>query len=279
MSVSKQAKQRGEILDAIMRYHREQLPKIMRERPISDLRALASIAPDPISFVAALRTDGVSLIAECKKASPSKGLMVPNYDAVRLAQQYVRAGARAISVLTDARHFQGSLEDLRDVREALDDRSQGRPVALLRKDFIFHEYQLYEARAAGADAVLLIASILGQGDMARLLQAARDLGMEALVEVHTEAELQQVLAVEPRVIGVNNRNLQTFKVDFENTARLRDQIPPEIAVVAESGIKGAEDVKRMVEIGVDAILVGEWLVRSKDPFAAAKELVKAGRPS
>lgn len=279
MSVSKQAKQRGEILDEIMRYHREQLPKIMRERPISDLRALASIAPEPVDFVAALRAEGVSLIAECKKASPSKGLMVRDYDAVRLAWQYVRAGARAISVLTDARHFQGSLEDLRDVREALEARSQGRPVPVLRKDFIFHEYQIYEARAAGADAVLLIASILGQSDMAKLLQVAHDLDMNALVEVHAEAELQKVLAIEPRVIGVNNRNLQTFKVDFENTARLRDQIPPEIAVVAESGIKGAKDVQRMVEVGVDAILVGEWLVRSKDTFAAAKELVRAGNPT
>lgn len=277
MSVSKQAKQRGEILDEIMRYHREQLPKIMRERPISDLRALASIAPEAVDFVKALRAEGVSLIAECKKASPSKGLMVPDYDAVRLAQQYVRAGARGISVLTDARHFQGSLEDLRDVREALEARSQGRPVPLLRKDFIFHEYQIYEARAAGADAVLLIASVLGQGDMGNLLQVTHELGMNALVEVHTEAELQKALAIEPRVVGVNNRNLQTFKVDFENTARLRDQIPPQIAVVAESGIKGPQDVQRMAEIGVDAILVGEWLVRSKDPFAAAKELVKAGR--
>lgn len=279
MSVSNQAKKRGEILDEIMRHHREQLPKIMRQRPISDLRALASIAPEAVDFVAALRAGGVSLIAECKKASPSKGLMIRDYDAVRLAQQYVRAGARAISVLTDARHFQGSLEDLRDVREALDARSQGKPVPLLRKDFIFHEYQIYEARAAGADAVLLIASVLGQSDMAKLLQVAQELGMNALVEVHTEAELQQVLAIGPRVIGVNNRNLQTFEVDFENTARLRDQIPPEIVVVAESGIKGAQEVQRMVEIGVDAILVGEWLVRSKDPFAAAKELVRAGRPT
>lgn len=277
MSVSKQAKQRGEILDAIMRYHREQLPKIMRERPISNLRALASIAPEPVDFVSALRGDGVSLIAECKKASPSKGLMVRNYDAVQLAQQYVRAGARAISVLTDGRHFQGSLEDLRDVREALEAWSHGRAVPVLRKDFIFHEYQVYEARAAGADAILLIASVLGPGDMTNLLQLAHELDMNALVEVHTEAELEQVLALEPRVVGVNNRNLQTFEVDFENTARLRDRVPPEIAVVAESGIKGAQDVRRMVEIGVDAILVGEWLVRSKDPGAAAKELVKAGR--
>lgn len=277
MSVSKQAKERGEILDAIMRYHREQLPKIMRGTPLSDLRALASMAPEPVDFRAALQRSGVALIAECKKASPSKGLMVRDYDAVRLAQQYVRAGASAISVLTDARHFQGSLEDLRDVREALDARRDGREVPVLRKDFIFHEYQVYEARAAGADAVLLIAAVLGAGDMGALLRLVQELGMHALVEVHTGEELEKVLPLGPQVIGVNNRDLQTFEVDFENTARLRDKIPADIVVVAESGIKSAADVRRMAEIGVDAILVGESLVRSKDPFAATKELVRAGQ--
>jgi len=277
MSVSKQAKKRGEILDEIMRFHREQLPKIMRGTPLSDLRALASMTPAAVDFAAPLQHEGVALIAECKKASPSRGLMVRDYDAARLAQQYVYAGASAISVLTDARHFQGSLEDLRDVREALNMQDQGRQVPVLRKDFIFHEYQLYEARAAGADAVLLIAAVLGAGDMAALLDLTRQLDMYALVEVHTAAELERVLPLEPRVVGVNNRNLQTFEVDFENTARLRDQIPAEVVVVAESGIKSAEDVQRMAEIGVDAVLVGETLVRSKDPFAAAKELVRAGR--
>lgn len=279
MSVSKQAKQRGVILDEIMRYHREQLPKVMRGTPLSDLRALASMAPPPVDFVAALRHGGVSLIAECKKASPSRGLMVRDYDAARLAAQYVRAGASAISVLTDARHFQGSLEDLRDVREALEARGEGRDVPVLRKDFIFHEYQVVEARAAGADAVLLIAAVLGANDLAALMAAAAGLGMQTLVEVHTAEELEKVLPLQPGVVGVNNRNLQTFEVDFENTARLRSQIPPEIVVVAESGIKSGEDVRKMAQVGVDAILVGETLVRSKDPHAAARELVRAGRGS
>ena len=277
MSVSKKAKQRGEILDAIMRYHREQLPKIMRATPMSDLRALATIAPEPVDFAAALQHDGVSLIAECKKASPSRGLMAPNYDAVRLAQAYVRAGASAISVLTDARHFQGSLEDLRDVREALDATRKGRNVPVLRKDFIFHEYQIYEARAAGSDAVLLIAAVLGSGELKDLLAVVHELGMNALVEVHRRDELEKVLPLNPRVVGVNNRDLQTFEVDFENTARLRDRIPGGIAVVAESGIRSGEDVQRLAQIGVDAILVGESLVRSRDPQAAAKTLVEAGR--
>lgn len=276
MSVSKQSRQRGEILDAIMRYHREQLPKIMRATPLSDLRALASMAPPPADFAKALQHEGVSLIAECKKASPSKGLIARNYDAVSLALQYARAGASAISVLTDARHFQGSLEDLRDVREALDAR-EGRDIPVLRKDFIFHEYQVYEARAAGADAVLLIAAVLGGNDLEALLEVTHALGMEALVEVHTADELAKVLPLGPRVVGVNNRNLQTFEVDFENTARLRDAIPPDVVVVAESGIQSPEDVQRLAQMGVDAILVGESLVRSKDPQVAARALVRAGQ--
>jgi indole-3-glycerol phosphate synthase len=203
--------------------------------------------------------------------------MVPDYDAVRLARAYASAGASAISVLTDARHFQGSLEDLRDVREALDARREGHDIPVLRKDFIFHEYQIFEARAAGADAILLIAAVLGTRDMQALLKVCHKLHMHALVEVHTGQELERVLPLAPRIVGVNNRNLQTFKVDFENTARLRDLIPADIVVVAESGIKSEEDVQRMAQIGVDAILVGESLVRSKDPLSAARALVRAGR--
>lgn len=272
MSVSNLAKRRGEILDEIMKYHRERLPKVMREVPIEDVRAMAAVVPQPLDFYQALKQPGVSLIAECKKASPSKGLMVPHYDAVKLAKIYVKAGARAISVLTDGRHFQGSLEDLRDVKEAV-----GHKVPILRKDFIFHPYQIYEARAAGADAVLLIVSVLGDGDLLNLLKLTHKLGMNALVEVHTDEELGRALAVQPRIIGVNNRNLQTFAVDFDNTARLRQLIPEAVATVGESGLKTAVDVQTMRDIGVDAILVGETLVTSKDVLATAKALVNAGR--
>ncbi|HSM57129.1 MAG TPA: indole-3-glycerol phosphate synthase TrpC, partial [Candidatus Sulfomarinibacteraceae bacterium] len=260
--------------------HREQLPRLKRSVPVEDVRALAGMAPPALDFAAALSEPGVSLIAECKKASPSRGLMVRDYDAAQLAQAYVRAGASAISVLTDARHFQGSLDDLREVKEVLQTLKgpeTGRPVPVLRKDFIFDPYQIYEARAAGADAVLLIARVLGQNDLRSLLQLTHELGMEALVEVHSEDELEKVLALDPRVIGVNNRNLQTFEVDFDITARLRQQIPEPVVTVAESGIKGPEDVRRMAEIGVDAMLVGESLVRSKDVLAAARRLVEAGR--
>jgi indole-3-glycerol phosphate synthase len=270
MSVSNLAKQRGQILDEIMRYHREQLPKIKREVPIADLRALASVASPSLDFYAALKAPGVSLIAECKKASPSKGLMVRHYDAVKLAKAYERAGARAISVLTDARHFQGSLADLRDVKRAVS-------IPVLRKDFTFDPYHIYEARAAGADAILLIAAVLGDNDIRDLLQLTHKLGMNALVEVHTEEELTRVLALRPRIVGVNNRNLQTFEVDFDNTARLRAMIPPEIVVVGESGLKTAADVRQMRDIGVDAMLVGETLVKSQDVYQTARMMVQAGR--
>ena len=272
MSVTNLAKQRGTILDEIMAFHRENLPKIMRDVPLENVRAFANIAPPPADFYAALRQPGVSLIAECKKASPSKGLLVPKYNPVRLARAYVQGGARAISVLTDGRHFQGSLEDLRDVRQSVG--SQKIPV--LRKDFIFHPYQIYEARAAGADAILLITAVLGESDLRDLLKLTHQLGMNALVEVHTEAELDKALAVSPRIVGVNNRNLQTFEVDFANTARLRSLIPAEVAVVAESGIKTASDVRAMRDMNVDAILVGESLVKSKDVVTAVKSLIAAG---
>ncbi|MDX1663721.1 MAG: indole-3-glycerol phosphate synthase TrpC [Candidatus Promineifilaceae bacterium] len=280
MSVSKLARRRGKILDEIMSYHREQLPRIKREVPLEDLRALTRVAPAPVDFRAALAHPGVSLIAECKKASPSRGLLVPDYDPVRLAQSYVRAGASAISVLTDARHFQGTLADLRDVKEALDAARSPvtkLPVPVLRKDFIFDPYQLYEARAAGADAVLLIAAVLSGGDLESLLALTQELGMQALVEVHDETELERVLPLQPPVIGINNRNLQTFEVDLENTRRLRRSIPQEQIVVAESGIKTTDDVARLKEMGVDAILVGETLVRSKDVYKTAQALVQAGR--
>ena len=237
MSVTNQAKRRGTILDEIMAYHREQLPKIKRTTPIEDLRAFTAVAPTSVDFYAALKKAGVSLIAECKKASPSKGLMVPNYDPVQIAKTYQKAGASAISVLTDGRHFQGSLEDLRDVKEFV-------KLPVLRKDFMFDPYQIYEARVAGADAILLIASVLSQSEMASLLELTHELGMNALIEVHTDEELHKVLPLQPKIIGVNNRNLQTFKVDFENTARLRDQIPQEIVTVGESGLKTAADVQK-----------------------------------
>lgn len=279
MSASNVSRRRGTILDEIMKYHRGRLPQVMREVPLADLRALASVAPPPLDMVATLKLPDVSLIAECKKASPSKGLLVPHYDPAGLALRYVEAGASAISVLTDGRHFQGSLEHLRDVKEtvsSLCSPDTGQRVPVLRKDFIFHPYQVYESRAAGADALLLIVSVLGDNDLKSLLDLTRSLGMDALVEVHTRAELERALPLGPRLIGVNNRDLRTFEVDFQNTARLREMIPEHIAMVAESGVKTAEDVRRMADIGVDAVLVGEALVKSKDILKTTRAFVAAG---
>ncbi len=278
MSVSKAARRRGEILDEIMAYHRDRLPKVMREVSLEDLRAFASISPPAVDFYRALKAPGVSLIAECKKASPSKGLIARDYDPQRLAQAYIAAGAQAISVLTDGRHFQGSLDDLRAVKEvALDSVKRGPGIPVLRKDFIFHPYQVYEARVAGADAILLITRVLSESELQDLLGLAHKLGMQALVEVHTEEEMARALAARAQVVGVNNRNLQTFEVDFNNTARLRDMVTEEIAMVGESGIKSETDVRRLKEIGVDAILVGETLVRSKDVYKTTRSLVTAGQ--
>lgn len=290
MSVSKQARRRGAILNEIMTYKRQELPRRQREIPLASLRAFASVAPAPLDFFAALKAPGVSLIAECKKASPSKGLLVPHYDALALAEMYARAGAAAISVLTDSRFFQGSLADLRSVKEATvamqpfggpgrtSPANPNKGVPILRKDFIFDPYQVYEARVAGADALLLIAAVLEDGEIRDLLALTRQLGMQALVEVHTEQELQRVLPLGARILGVNNRNLNTFEVDFENTARLRRLIPNEFVVVAESGLKTTSDVERMRELGVDAVLVGETLLRSREPFETAKAFVRSGRP-
>jgi len=287
MSVSKQAFRQGAVLEEIMAYHREQLPKTMRKAPVADLRALISVAPETVSLFDAIKPTGVTLIAECKKASPSKGLLVRDYDAAVLARKYLHAGARAISVLTDARHFQGSLDDLRLVKAAAVDYSaladlgdQGkekRQFPILRKDFIFDPYQLYESRAAGADAVLLIAAVLDENELKRLLKLAAALGLQALVEIHNETEINQALAADSKIIGINNRDLQTFNVDLNTTARLRGMIPTSVAVVAESGIKTTDDIRKMAKIAVDAVLVGQTLVQSKDINETARNLVEAGQ--
>ena len=285
MSVSNKSIRRGTILDEIMRYQREILPEMMRKVSLEDLRAFASVAPPTNDFGAALKSPGVSLIAECKKASPSKGLISPDYNPVELAKAYIESGVAAISVLTNSRFFQGTLKDMRDVRELIDSTPTSRykghtaktKVSILRKDFIFHPYQVYEARVAGADAILLIAAVLKGGEIESLGNLAEELNMSVLVEVHSDEELDRVLASDPSIVGINNRNLQTFEVDFENTARLRERIPQNIITVAESGIRSVEDVKRMKELNVDAVLVGTFLVRSKDVRAQSRALVDAGR--
>jgi indole-3-glycerol phosphate synthase len=256
----------GTILDGILRWKRIEVDRAKRTRTIQDVRGGLAEAPAPRDLVAALRAPGISLIAEIKRASPSKGLIRADLDAVTLAREYEAGGAAAISVLTDRRFFQGDLDDLRSVRQHV-----GLPV--LRKDFILDPYQVYEARAAGADALLLITAALGDDELLDLYQLTRALDMRALVEVHSEAELERALQVGPDIIGVNNRDLRTFRVDLETTARLRPLVPVDVILVAESGVHTPDDVARLAEIGADAMLVGESLVRAPDTTRKVRELL------
>ncbi len=209
-------------------------------------------------FEGALRAEGLSVIAEIKKASPSKGLLCPGLDPPGLARSYVRGGARAISVITDETFFRGSLEYLAAVREAVE-------IPLLRKDFILDPIQIEEARAFGADAVLLIVAALSPEQLGELLGYTRRLRLSALVEVHDEEELETALSVGARIIGINNRNLRTFQVSVETTLRLLPRIPADRVVVAESGLSEASTLRRLKEAGVHAVLIGEALVKSSNP--------------
>lgn len=255
-------------LDRIVADKREALAAAKQAVPRTELEARLADAPAPRSFIEALRAPGLSLIAEVKKASPSKGLLRADFDPIDIAKRYAEAGASAISVLTDEKHFQGSLDHLNSVRQALPD---GPP--LLRKDFIFDEYQVIEARAHGADAVLLIVAMLEQPLLESLQTAIRALGMTALVEVHDETELERAAKAGAELIGINNRNLRTFDVDLATTERLRPLAPDGAVVVAESGIFTRDDMRRLESIRVDAVLIGEALVKEPDPGAKVRELL------
>jgi indole-3-glycerol phosphate synthase len=256
------------VLDRIVAHKREELAAVRAETSLEELRASLDGAPALRDFAGAIRLPGISLIAEVKKASPSRGVMREDFDHVALAGQYAEAGATAISVLTDEEHFQGTLAHLAAIRETL---PEGPP--LLRKDFIFDAYQLYEARYYGADAVLLIVAILEQDLLVELLLETRTLGMHPLVEVHDEAETERALAAGATIIGVNNRDLRTFEMDLSTSERLRPMVPVERTVVAESAIFTREDVRRLEACGIDAVLIGEALVTAPDPGAKIRELL------
>jgi indole-3-glycerol phosphate synthase len=255
------------ILDRIVADKREELAAAQRRVPFAGLKGRLPQAPPSRPFAEALRGHSLRLIAEVKKASPSRGLLREEFDPLALARSYADAGAAAVSVLTDERHFQGSLDHLASIRAAL---PQGPP--LLRKDFLFDHYQLYEARAHGADAVLLIAAVLDSTLLARLISLAAELEMDALVEVHDELELERGLMAGARLVGVNNRDLRTFEVDLATTERLRPLIPPEVTVVAESGISARADIERLQALNVHAVLIGEALVTAPDLAAKIREL-------
>ena len=267
------------ILDEIFAHKREEVDALRRHRPLADLITEAGAAPPALDFAAALRSASQrpALIAEVKCASPSKGLLAKDFDPLRLAETYRDHGAAAISVLTDERYFKGHLDHLRQIADRFS--SAGPHLPLLRKDFICDPYQVYQARAARADAVLLIAAYLDLPLLRDLHTLTRSLGMAALVEVHNRAELERALQVEPILVGVNNRDLRDFSVRLETVLDLRPLVPPGILLVAESGIHTAQDVTRLKAAGIDAILVGEALVTAPDVGAKVRELSGHSQPA
>jgi indole-3-glycerol phosphate synthase len=257
------------ILDEIVKSKKESLARSKLNIPVSELEALSSKRPPPRDFASALQGDGVNLIAEVKRASPSKGPIRTDLDVVKLARTYAQNGAAAISVLTEERYFHGTLEELSAISKEL----QGSKIPLLRKDFIFDAYQVHESRAFGADALLLIVAILSNEQLRELLSLSHNLGMQCLVEVHNEAEIESALLNGAHIIGINNRDLKTFTTDLATTKRLRPLLPPDYIVVSESGIENRGDVQMLREWGVDAILVGEALVTAGDVARKMRELL------
>jgi len=243
-------------LDEILRVKRDEIDALRPRR--DELHKAALLRNDFRGFAAALQQgEGkLALIAEIKKASPSAGVIVESFDPVAIARNYARAGVEAISVLTDERFFQGHLDYLQLVRDSV-------PQPLLRKDFILDPLQIMEAAAAGADAILLIVAALGQEKLVALLETAALYQLDALVEVHTLIELKRALETEARIIGINNRDLTTFEVDLGVTEKLSEEVPEEIVLVSESGIRTAEDLARIKACGVDAVLIGEALMRGQ----------------
>ncbi len=257
------------VLDEILEGVRADLAARQRAVPLDHLKEAASKAPAPRSCMAALKGSDVAVIAEVKRASPSKGAMAAIADPASLAMDYEAGGARVISVLTEPRRFGGSLDDLAAVREAV-------KVPVLRKDFIVSSYQLWEARAYGADMVLLIVAALEQNALVSLVERAMSIDLVPLVEVHTEDELDRALEAGARVLGVNARNLATLEVDRSVFGRIAARVPEGIIKIAESGIRGPHDLLAYAAAGADAVLVGESLVTGKDPRSAVADLVTAG---
>lgn len=253
------------ILNRIVQARRAAIARARERLPVERLKEMAAEAPAPRDFRAAITGRGVALIAECKERSPSGGVLQPSYDPVGLARRYVAGGAAALSVLTEPEFFGGSAEHLRAVREAV-------AVPVLCKDFLVDPYQVASARAMGADAVLLIVSLLDDRTLKQMQTEAAGLGMQALVEVHTEDDVDRALRAGAQMIGINNRDLRRMETDRSTTARLRARIPASRTVVSESGISTRKDVEAMRALRIDAVLVGEALLRAQDLDAKVREL-------
>lgn len=257
----------SDILEKICEHKRTEIAAARRVVPEAELERLIALAPAVRDFVGALRAKHpMGLIAEVKKASPSAGLIRADFDPVRIAKTYAAHGAACVSVLTDERYFQGSLESLKQIRAEID-------LPLLRKDFILDRYQVLEARAAGADCVLLIAECIDDAELATLYADATELGMSVLVELYDPANLDRVLRLNPPLVGVNNRNLKTMTTDLGHCIELRRSIPEDVLMVGESGIHTRADVERLQNAGIHAILVGETLMRANDIGAKVEELL------
>jgi indole-3-glycerol phosphate synthase len=257
------------VLDEILESVRADLASRQHDVPLEQVKETAARAPSPREVMAALKGPDVAVIAEVKRASPSKGALAAIADPAALAADYQAGGARVISVLTESRRFGGSLEDLASVRDAV-------RIPVLQKDFVISSYQLWEARARGADLVLLIVAALPQNALVSLVERAVSIGLVPLVEVHTDDELDRAIEAEAQVIGVNARNLSTLEVDRRVFARLAPRIPEGVVKIAESGVRGPHDLLAYAAAGADAVLVGESLVTGKDPRSAVADLVTAG---
>lgn len=254
------------ILDTLAAASKERADRLIKKYGLNALRREAEALPkENRGFAKALQKEGLSFICEVKKASPSKGLIAPDFNPVQQAQLYEAAGAAAISCLTEPQYFLGSNAYLTAI-------SQSVKLPVLRKDFTVHEAQIYEAKIIGADAVLLITSLLDEAALREYLAVANSVGLDALTEVHDEMELETALNAGAEIIGVNNRNLRDFMVDLNNSLRLKKLLPPGITFVAESGIKTRADVAKLQAAGTDAVLIGETLMRSGDVKATLKQL-------
>ena len=256
----------ADILQEIAAYKREFVTHRKRGKPLVDVRSAALDTADPADFVGALRQEGISLIAELKKASPSKGIIRADFDPEVIADIYAENGARALSVLTDEAYFQGCDAYLQAARQAAS-------LPALRKDFTVDPFQIYEARLLGADAILLIVALMDGGQLEDFLGLGEELGLSVLVEVHTGAELDRALTIGPRLIGVNNRDLKSFETSLETTFELLEKIPAQVTTVSESGIDRRDDIERLEEADVDAVLIGEALMRQADIGAKVRELL------
>jgi len=262
------------VLDNILASKRQELALQKQASPLEALAEHLASQPTPLGLSEALLGGSVRLIAEVKKASPSRGLLCPDFDPVRLADTYTTNGAAAVSVLTDPR-FQGALEHIHQIKAS----GASRLAPVLRKDFIFDPYQVYEARTVGADALLLIVAILSPQQLEGLLALSLDVGMQCLVEVHDESELQVALEAGAGIIGINNRDLRTFVTDLEVTERLAPLVPKDKITVSESGINTWQQIQRLSQLGVNAVLVGEALVTASDVAQKVRELAGQVVPS